>query len=112
MPMIALDQLDDHPENANRMTPDALAKLRLHISRTGNYPPLIVRRSPACADRHQILDGHHRAKALRELGHTSAQCAVWDVQDDRRAAMLLLTLNRLHGEDDPRRRGTLLAKLR
>jgi hypothetical protein len=110
--MIALDHLDDHPENANRMAADALAKLKLHIIRTGNYPPLIVRPSPRHADRFQILDGHHRARVLRKLGHVTAHCAVWNVTDDHHAAMLLLTLNRLHGEDDPQRRGSLLAQLR
>jgi hypothetical protein len=111
MPILALDHLDDHPLNANVMPPDAMAKLTRHIEATGDYPPLIVRRhpqkDPADSGRFQILDGHHRARALRALGYEQARCEIWEA-DDQRAIMLLLTLNRLHGEDDPRRRGELL----
>ena len=59
---------------------------------------------------HQILDGHHRVKALCELGKTSARCLVWDV-DDREALVLLATLNRLEGRDAPRKRAHLLGEL-
>lgn len=111
MPLLALDHLDPHPANANRMDPDLFAKLKAHISRTGDCPPLIVRRHPDRPDRFQILDGHHRAKVLRELDHDAAQCAIWEVNDDAHAALLLLTLNRLHGQDDPRLRGSLLEQL-
>jgi ParB-like chromosome segregation protein Spo0J len=61
--------------------------------------------------RYQILDGHHRALALRRLGHAHAQCEVWDGVHDQQAAILLLTLNRLRGEDDPFKRGALMAGL-
>ena len=111
MPLLALNHLDPHPANANRMAPHLFAKLKAHIARTGDYPPLIVRRHPNDPDRFQILDGHHRAKALRELDHDAAHCAIWEVHDDAHAALLLLTLNRLHGQDDPRLRGSLLEQL-
>ena len=60
--------------------------------------------------RYQILNGHHRARVLRELGHTRARCDVWDVDDDE-ARMLLATLNRLEGRDDPKARARLVAHL-
>lgn len=110
MPIIALDHLDSHPDNANRMTPALLEKLTAHVRQSGEYPPLIVRPHPASADRYQILDGHHRAEVLKRLGYEQARCEVWHV-DDARASLLLLTLNRLHGEDDPHQRGALLEKL-
>lgn len=109
MPMIALDHLDSHPDNANCMSAALFEKLQRHMRETGNYPPLIVRPVPR-SDRFEILDGHHRARALRELGHEEARCEVWHVNDEQ-AAMLLLTLNRLHGEDNPQKRGALLEKL-
>ncbi len=110
MPTIALDLLDDHPDNANRMGEDLLAKLVAHIRDTGNYPPLIIRPHPQHAGRYQILDGHHRAKALHQLGRTEACCEIWDV-DEAQTDLLLLTLNRLCGEDDPYRRGALLTRV-
>lgn len=110
MPTIALDLLDDHPDNANRMGEELLAKLVAHIRDNGNYPPLIIRPHPQHAGRYQILDGHHRAKALHQLGRTEACCEIWEV-DDGQTDLLLLTLNRLCGEDDPYRRGALLTRV-
>lgn len=105
---LPLDALHAHRANSNTMPKDRLAKLTAHIGRTGRYPPVIVR--PIDAG-YQILDGHHRVKALRTLGHATAQCEVWGV-DDREALVLLATLNRLEGGDDPRRRGALVSALR
>ncbi len=110
MPTIALDLLDDHPDNANRMGEELLAKLVAHIRDNGKYPPLIIRPHPQHAGRYQILDGHHRAKALHQLGRTEACCEIWDV-DDGETDLLLLTLNRLCGVDDPYRRGALLKRV-
>ncbi|MCC6680056.1 MAG: ParB-like nuclease domain-containing protein [Phycisphaeraceae bacterium] len=59
---------------------------------------------------YQILDGHHRAIALQKLGRDSARCMVWDVDDDE-ALLLLATLNRLQGQDDPRKRAQILKQL-
>jgi hypothetical protein len=114
MPVLALANLDDHPLNANVMPAEALEKLTRHIDSANHCPPLIVRPHPRKErrdqGRFQILDGHHRARALRALGFDEARCEIWDV-DDARAVMLLLTLNRLHGEDDPLKRGQLLEGL-
>lgn len=101
--------LDAHPLNSNVMPEDRLAKLAAHLERTGRYPPVIVRRLEG--GRYQILDGHHRVAALRRVGAAAARCDVWHV-DDAEALRLLATLNRLQGEDDAKKRGTLLAELR
>lgn len=89
--------------------PKALVeKLGQEIKRTGHYPPVIVRRVGA---RYQILDGHHRVQVLGQLGETSVHCVVWEV-DDAQALLLLATLNRLSGDDDPRKRAALIGRLR
>jgi ParB-like chromosome segregation protein Spo0J len=115
---IPLDQLQRHPENSNRMPPRLMEKLKSHIQRTGLYEPLVVRPvncelpaqagNPQCV--YQILNGHHRAEVLRQLGHTHARCDVWPV-NDADALVLLATLNRLEGRDDPAARARLVAKL-
>jgi len=117
---IPLDALEPHPENSNRMPAALLEKLKGHIRRTGLYEPLVVRPMPhSAADdspgaeregKYQILNGHHRAEALRQLGHTHARCDVWLVGDDD-ARVLLATLNRLEGRDDPSARARLVARL-
>jgi len=119
---LPLDYLEPHPHNSNVM-PDALhRKLTAAIERSGRYPPIIVRPihepAPAPSDeprseqphRYQILDGHHRVACLKSLGHTAARCVVWAVDDDE-ALLLLATLNRLEGSDDPKRRAHLLTQL-
>ena len=111
MQEISLDRLHAHPDNANIMPEPRLAQLQQHIERSGKYPPLIVRPHPSFADAYELLDGHHRAKVLRQLGRATAVCIVWDDVDDDQAALLLATLNRLHGSDDPAQRGRLLARI-
>ena len=108
--MVPLGQLIPHPSNANVMAPDLQAKLMAHIKRTGRYPHLIVRPHPEDAEKYQVLDGHHRLVVLRELGHPEARCDVWQV-DDREANLLLATLNRLEGQDQPIRRAQLIHEL-
>lgn len=76
--------------------------------------PHATRSLPAAAGtpnlHYQILNGHHRAEVLRQLGHTHARCDVWEV-DDAEARVLLATLNRLEGRDDPAARAQLVARL-
>lgn len=108
---IPLSQLRAHPLNSNVMPEELLEKLASHIGRSGRYPPLIVRRSPEESGAYQVLDGHHRWKALARLGHEAAWCMVWEA-DDAQASALLATLNRLQGHDDPRKRAELICDLR
>ena len=107
---VPLDDLLPHPLNTNVMPVDLRAKLLAHIKRTKRYPFIVVRPHPKEAGKYQVLDGHHRVQILRELGHTEARCDVWEV-DDREAKILLATLNRLEGQDLPRRRAQLLHEL-
>lgn len=113
---IPLQMLDAHPSNSNVMPNKLFEKLTAHIGRTGRYPPVLVRKvdhssdSTSDSQRHQILDGHHRVAALRKLGVTHADCVVWDV-DEGESLLLLATLNRLQGSDDPRKRAALLENL-
>ncbi|MGH9867094.1 MAG: ParB/RepB/Spo0J family partition protein [Candidatus Polarisedimenticolia bacterium] len=108
--MVPLDDLVAHPLNSNIMPPEFQEKLKAHIKRTGRYPFLVVRPHPDEPGRFQVLDGHHRVAVLRELGHREARCDVWDV-DDREARILLATLNRLEGQDQPIRRAELIHEL-
>lgn len=105
---IALDRLKAHDANSNVMPAELFAKLARHIADTGRYPPIIVR--PIGGGDFQILDGHHRAAALRQLGRAVATCVVWDVSDEE-SLVLLATLNRLQGRDDPRKRAALFEAL-
>jgi ParB-like chromosome segregation protein Spo0J len=105
--LIPIADLEPHPLNANVMTDDLREKLRAHIKESGRYPFLVVR---PYKGKYQVLDGHHRIAILKELGHTEARCDVWDVSD-REAKVLLATLNRLEGQDQPIRRAQLIHEL-
>ncbi|MFZ2148699.1 MAG: ParB/RepB/Spo0J family partition protein [Sedimentisphaerales bacterium] len=121
---IALDKLVAHPDNPNRMSKTNFAKLVRNIERTGRYEPLVVRpctqkNCHSCASRNpddngktrfQIINGHHRWQALRELGYKTADAIVWDI-GDRDADILLATLNRLGGSDILEKKLALLKRL-
>ena len=107
---VPLDDLVPNPLNANRMSEELMAKLRVNIATTGLYPHIIARPHPEQAGKLQLLDGHHRVAVLRELNHAEARCDVWAV-NDRDSKILLATLNRLQGQDIPIRRAELLHEL-
>ena len=114
---IALDKLDFHPDNPNRQSKVNFAKLVRNIERTGRYEPLIVRPCPSVrtpkegkAGYFQIINGHHRCHALAKLGYKTADCIVWDI-DDEQTDILLATLNRLGGSDELGKKLNLLKRL-
>lgn len=107
---IELSKLFAHPDNPNVMSDATFRKLVRNIERTGLYEPIVVRPHPKEKDNFEIINGHHRVKALERLGHKEADCVVWDV-DDEQTAILLTTLNRLAGSDTPAKKIELLKKL-
>ena len=108
--LIPLDRLRPHPDNPNHMPVSRLQKLVAHIRQSGRYEPLIVRPLPAEEGLYQILNGHHRAQALRAAGYDRAACIVWHATD-REARLYLATLNRLVGADIPEKRAALIDQL-
>lgn len=107
---IALDKLVAHPDNPNRMSKAKFAKLIRNIERTGRYEPLVVRPCPQEPEFFQIINGHHRWRALKELGYKTAEALVWDV-NDQDTDILLATLNRLGGLDVLDKKLALLKRL-
>lgn len=107
---IPLSSLLPHPANPNRLSQAAFAKLLRHIERTGQYEPLVVRRHPQTAGAYQILNGHHRARALKHLGHSHADCVVFEADDDA-ALVYLASLNRLGGRDNLYKKSKLIEAL-
>ncbi|MBN2271571.1 MAG: ParB-like nuclease domain-containing protein [Sedimentisphaerales bacterium] len=108
---IQLSKLVAHPANPNVMSRATFRKLVANIEQTGRYEPLVVRPHPQRRGFFQIINGHHRCKALQQLGCSKADCVVWDV-DDEQTDILLATLNRLCGRDELDKKLALLARLR
>lgn len=107
---IPLARLLPHPGHPSRMSRTNFHKLVGHIERTGRYEPLVVRPCPGRRGYFQILNGHHRWAALRELGHKTAEVVVWNV-DDEQTDILLATLNRLTGRDSLDQKLALVRRL-
>lgn len=107
---ISMDRLIAHPGSCNRMSQSRFRKLVGHICVSGNYEPVIVRRHGRHSGCYEIVNGHHRMQALRQLGAERVDCVVWDVDDDE-TAVLLGTLNRLEGRDDVDMRSRLVKTL-
>ena len=107
---IPIEKLVAHPDNPNRMSKKNFAKLVRNIERTGRYEPLIVRPCPGREGFFQLINGHHRSRALRELGYETADAVVWDI-DDHEANILLATINRLGGRDVLDKKLALLSRL-
>jgi len=107
---ISLKKLVAHPDNPNRMSKAKFAKLLRNIERTGRYEPLVVRPCPQKPDCFQIINGHHRWRALRELGYKTAEVLIWNV-NDQDTDILLVTLNRLGGSDVFDKKLALLKRL-
>jgi len=107
---ISIDKLIAHPDNPNRMSKANFAKLIRNIKRTGRYEPLIARPHPNHPQAYQIINGHHRWRALRELGYKNADAIIWDV-DNEQADIFLATLNRLEGSDVLDKKLALLKRL-
>lgn len=107
---VPLGKLIPHPDNPNRISKANFARLVRNIKRTGRYEPLIVRPHPEKNSFFQIINGHHRWQALRELGYKTADVIVWDV-DDGQTDILLATLNRLGGSDVLAKKIALLNRL-
>jgi ParB-like chromosome segregation protein Spo0J len=104
---IAIDKLVPHPDNPNRMSKGNFAKLVRNIERTGRYEPLVVR---PMGDSFQIINGHHRRRALQELGYKTVDVVIWDI-NDADADLLSATLNRLGGSDVLQKKLALLSRL-
>jgi len=92
------------------MSPALFKKLVRHIKNTGRYEPITVRSHPKQQGKFQLVNGHNRLNALKELGHDKALCTVWNLSDAE-ARLYLATLNRLSGKEIPERRELLLESL-
>ena len=93
---IPIDALVEDPSNPNRMEPNDYAMLRAAIGRVGFLQPILVRADGA---QFRIVDGHHRARAAKEVGLERVTAVIWDGTEEMRRA-LQIGMNRMRGELD------------
>ena len=107
---VLLDRLIPHPANPNVTDEATREKIAANIQREDDYEPLVVRPHPQRSGYFQVLNGAQRLKVLASLGQLEALCYLWPC-DDETALLLLATLNRLHGRDEPLKRAELIQEL-
>jgi ParB-like chromosome segregation protein Spo0J len=93
---VPLDLLDAAPRNANKMSPAKFSELVNSIRRIGFITAIVARDTGN--GRFEIVDGHHRAKAMREIGELVIPSVMFSANEDPR--LVALALNRLRGETD------------
>ena len=108
--LIAVNAITVDPRNSNVMPQGMYEKLVRNIARTKQYPPLIVRPHGRKEGIYVIVDGHHRYRALCELGYAEVNCDVWNLSPAEQK-IALATLNKLHGEENVEKRAMLVADL-
>lgn len=102
--MVRLENLSQHPENANNGDVDALSE---SIDINGFYSPLVVQRSTG-----RILAGNHRYLVALGRGVPALPCVRLDVGDEE-ARRIMLADNRITrlGHDDEAQLANLLGDL-
>jgi len=67
------------------------------IRREGQLKPILVRLHPSEPDKYQVIDGEHRARALRKLSESVVRAEVRK-QSDEEAFFLAMRINQIHGK--------------
>lgn len=97
-----LDVLVSAPRNPNRMQPHKYAALKEFIRKHGFAQDIVVRKHPTADGKWEIVDGHHRVKAVREIGGINGLVPCRDAThlDASERTELMLSLNNNRGELD------------
>ena len=67
------------------------------IEREGQLKPIIVRVHPKKPNVYQVIDGEHRIRALKKLGHGTIRAEVRRLSDEE-AYFLAIRVNEMHGK--------------
>ena len=107
--VLAIDSLRANPWNYNVQTEDEFAKLLASMRRHGFGAPIVVR--TLAKGVREIINGEHRWRAARELGHRTVPVFDLGKLDDAAAKQLCIVLNELNGVPDEVRLADLLRDL-
>jgi hypothetical protein len=107
---LSIEALLPHPKNTNRISKMFSKKLLYNIQHIGLYETITVRPHPVEKNKFEILNGHVRLEALKEIGQKTVKCDIWNV-DNIKTDLFLAILNKLRGSDVPELRMNLLFDL-
>ena len=96
--LIDINLLDPYPNQPYRVVmDDAMTELIESIEDTGLIQPIIVRKNPKDQNRYQIISGHRRVFACKQIGMKQIKAVVKDMDDDT-AIMFLIDSNKYRPE--------------
>lgn len=107
--VLPLVKLKDNPKNPNVMSKPTYDLLVRSIKARGFKDPIIVQTQDEDGT-WPIEDGHHRARALKDLGYDGAPCIIIKAEGD--ISLSALMLNKIKGRLDPSKVGAILMGLR
>jgi ParB family transcriptional regulator, chromosome partitioning protein len=97
---IPVARLREAPWNANRVPAAILRRIRRSLLEFGIVENLVARPHPCERQAFEVISGNHRLRLFVELGVEAVPVVVLEL-DDARARLLVQTLNRTRGTDDP-----------
>ena len=103
---ISMGLIQENKYNPNEMDENKFKKLVLNIKRKGFRKPIEVRK---VGQKYIIIDGAHRFKACKELGHTEIDCIIDEV-DETEAMVDTLNAN-IHGSHNPYKEAQMFKKI-
>lgn len=108
--VVNVDDVEPNPWNPNHQSEFMYDREKRSILEFGFVDDVIVRsgNEDGPLKSLQIIDGEHRHKAMRDLGHKSISVKDLGTVPDLKAKALTQMLNRLHGEDDKQKRADLI----
>ena len=90
---VPIEQIVPDPTNPNAMTDEQMKALKKSMKKQ-NVQPLVIDQD------NNLIDGHHRLQALKELGFKTAPCVIKKVKDAIERKMWRQVFNKLRGEHD------------
>src|SRR6516162_3012530 len=106
---VSLDSLKEQPDNPNKMDDEHFKLLVESMRVNGFLQPILV--SPNEDKTYTIADGHHRARAAREIGMVSIPALLKPLDPKRDLKAVQVGMNKLRGELDLSKVATVMMDL-
>jgi len=107
---VKIDRLIPNTWNPNHIKQKIYKKLKSFIENNGSVLPLVARPHPTKRSCFEIIDGYHRWKIFRELGHKEVEINIVKVTDEG-AKIMTVNLNYMRGQAKPKEYAELVHEL-
>jgi ParB family chromosome partitioning protein len=105
---VPLHKLEEQPDNPNKMDDEHFKMLVESIRVNGFLQPILISFTDK---RWVIVDGHHRARAAREIGMETVPALIKDFDKAQGAKAVQIGMNKLRGDLDLAKVAAILSEL-